>query len=161
MEEKKENPFQPGEKGFAFFLLIFGGFFFYQSILMYQQAPGASSYAAVPLFVSGLIVVFSIAIIISDWKKASKNHGLSFGEVVKQTMKYILPMDVLVIVIFILLYCMALYLSLGFVYVTPVFLWAGMSYLMRKNYVKNLLLTGLCMAFILLVFSYMFSVVLP
>jgi len=161
MEEKKENPFQPGEKGFAFFLLIFGGIFFYQSILMYQKEPGASSYAAVPLFVSGLIVIFSIAIIISDWKKASQNHGLSFGGVLKQTMKYMLPTDVLVTFALILLYCAALYLGLGFVYATPVFLWISMSYLMRKNYVKNLLWTGLCMAFILLVFSYMFSVVLP
>ena len=113
------------------------------------------------MFVSGLIVVFSIAIIISDWKKESLNHGLAKGEMFKKTLNYMFPMDVLVIFILIILYCVALYVGLGFNFATPVFLWCGMSYLMRKNYIKNLLWTALCMAFILLVFSVLFSVVLP
>ena len=161
MEEKKEAPFQPGEKGFAVFLLILGAYFFYESIKLYQASPGASSYGAVPLFVSALIIIFSIAIIISDWKKDSLNHGISKGEMVKKTLNYIFTKDVLVIFILIVLYCVALYLDLGFNIATPIFLWCGMSYLMRKNYIKNLLWTALCMAFILLVFSLLFSVVLP
>ena len=161
MEEKKEAPFQPGEKGFAVFLLIVGAYFFYESMKLYQASPGASSYGAVPLFVSALIIIFSIAIIISDWKKDSVNHGLTKGEAIKQTLQDMFPMDVLVIMAFILLYCAGLYLDLGFVVVTPVFLWGSMTYLMRKGLIKNLLWTALCMAFILLVFSLLFSVVLP
>ena len=89
MEEKKEAPFQPGEKGFAVFLLILGAYFFYESIKLYQASPGASSYGAVPLFVSALIIIFSIAIIISDWKKDSLNHGIYKGEIVKKTLNYL------------------------------------------------------------------------
>ena len=161
MDENKNAPFQPGEKGFAFFLLILGAYFFYESMKLYQASPGASSYGAVPCFVSALIVLFSLAIIVSDWKKPSLNHGLALGEKIKKTLSYMLPNDVLVIAVLIVIYCVALYLDLGFYFVTPVFLWVGMSYLMRKDYIKNILWTAVCMVFIWAVFTTLFSVVLP
>ncbi|MCD8123784.1 MAG: tripartite tricarboxylate transporter TctB family protein [Lachnospiraceae bacterium] len=160
-EEKKQAPFKSGEKGFAVFLLLFGLFFLYQSILLYQEYPGASSCASIPLFVSALIVIFSVAIIITDRKAPSENHGLPVGEIVKKTLGYMVPKDVLIMMAFILLYCVALYMGLGFYIATPIFLWGGMSYLMAKDYVKNILWTALCMAFILVVFRLIFSVVLP
>ena len=58
-------------------------------------------------------------------------------------------------------YCIALNLKVGFYIATPVFLWVSMCYLMRKDYVKNILWTALCMAFILVVFRFIFSVMLP
>lgn len=53
----EEKPFRSGEKGFAVFWLLFGGYFFYQSMKLYQKYPGLDSCAAVPLFVTGVIVV--------------------------------------------------------------------------------------------------------
>lgn len=161
MEEKKQKPFAPGEKGFAFALLIFGAFFLWQSWKLYQAHPGADAAGAMPLFVSALIVIFSICIIVSDWKAPSVNHGLSFGEQAKKTLGYIFQIDVLVEMGLILAYCFALNFGLGFYIATPVFLWVSMCYLMRKDYVKNLLWTALCMAFIIIVFRFIFSVVLP
>lgn len=161
MEEKKENLYKPGEKGFAVFLLLFGAYFLYESWKLYQQDPGASSYGAVPLFVSALIVIFSLAILLSDQKKKTENHGLSVGETIKKTLSYMFPLDVMVVFVLIVLYCVGMQIGIGFIWVTPVFLWVSMSYLMRKGYIKNVLWTALCMAFILLVFSYLFSVVLP
>ncbi len=161
MEEKKENLYKPGEKGFSVFLLLFGCYFLYESWKLYQQEPGASSYGAVPLFVSAMIVIFSLAILISDRKKKTENTGLSFGEAAKKTVGYMFPLDVLVVFILIVLYCVGMQIGIGFVWMTPVFLWISMSYLMKKGYIKNILWTALCMAFILLVFSYLFSVVLP
>jgi len=161
MEEKKDVPYKPGEKGFALFLLLFGLYATSESWKLYQMSPGASSFGAVPLFVSALIVIFSAAILITDRKKLVETAGLSGKEKVMETLRYIFPLDVSVTMVLILLYCAGLYLGLGFVPVASVFLWASMSYLMHKGYVKNLLWTALCMAFILLVFSFLFSVVLP
>lgn len=161
MEENKQKPFVPGEKGFAVFLLLFGAFFLWQSIVLYSEHPGAESAGAVPMFVSALIVIFAICIIVSDWKAESMNKGLSLGEQVKQTLGYIFPKDVLVELGLILLYCIGLNFGLGFYIMTPLFLWISMCYLMRKDYVKNLLWTALCMAFIIVVFRFIFSVVLP
>lgn len=161
MENKKQAPFVPGEKGFAVFLLLFGAFFLWQSILLYKDHPGADSAGAVPLFVSALIVILSIAIIITDRKAPAVNHGLTAGEQIKNTLGYIFQKDVLVELILILAYCVALNFGLGFYISTPIFLWVSMCYLMRKGYVKNLLWTALCIAFIVVVFRYIFSVMLP
>lgn len=161
MEDKKQKPFAPGEKGFAVFLLLFGAFFLWQSILLYSEHPGAESAGAVPMFVSALIVIFAICIIISDRKAVSVNTGLGFGEQAMKTLGYIFQRDVLVEMLLILAYCVALNFGLGFYIATPVFLWVSMCYLMRKDYVKNLLWTALCMAFIVIVFRFIFSVVLP
>ena len=161
MEEKKQKPFAPGEKGFAVFLLLFGAFFFWQSLKLYQAKPGIEGPGAMPLFISALIVIFSLCIIISDRKAPSENHGLSLGEQVKKTLGFIFQKDVLVEMLLILAYCVALNLKVGFYIATPVFLWVSMCYLMRKDYVKNLLWTALSTAFILVVFRFIFSVMLP
>ncbi len=161
MEEKKQKPFAPGEKGFAVFLLLFGSFFLWQSWTLYQEHPGADSAGAVPLFVSALVVIFAICIIVSDLKAPSVNQGLGIGEQVKKTLGFIFQSDVLVELLLILAYCVALNFGLGFYIATPLFLWISMCYLMRKDYAKNLLWTALCMAFIVVVFRFIFSVVLP
>lgn len=157
----KTQKYHPGEKGFAVFLFAFGLFFFYQSSLMYQKKPGAASYAAVPLFVSLLIIVFSVLIFIFDLKKESVNQGLSIGEKIKNTLLYVFQKDVLVVMIFILIYCIALIKGIGFYIITPFFLWSSMSYLMRKNYLYNILWTILSLLFIYLMFSFAFNVVMP
>lgn len=168
MEEEKKNirpdeeqPFQPGEKGFAVFLLLFGLFFTWQSIKLYRQAPGASSYGAVPLFCSAVIVLFSVAILITDRKKRSVNTGQTFKTVLRNTVSHIVSRDIVVVTACVLAYCIALYLGAGFMIATPVFLWGVMTYLSGGNYLKNLLWTALCMLFIYLVFQLLFSVVLP
>ena len=160
-DPKTGAKFQPGEKGFAVFLFLFGCFFLYQSFLMYQKAPGASSYAAVPLFVSLLIVIFSALIFIFDFHAESVNHGLTIREKLRKSLKYILPKDILVMIGLILLYSIALKYNIGFYVVTPLFLWLSMSYLMRKNLIKNVLWTLLSLLFIFIVFSFAFRVVLP
>lgn len=158
---KTDIKFQPGEKGFPVFLFLFGCFFTYQSFLMYQKAPGASSYAAVPLFVSVLIVAFSALIFIFDFHAKSVNHDRPLGEKIKKSMAYIFQKDVLVMMGLILLYSIALRFNIGFYIVTPIFLWLSMSYLMRKNLLRNVLWTALSLLFIFVVFSFAFRVVLP
>lgn len=168
MDEEKnpirpdEQPaFQSGEKGFAVVLLLIGLFFTWQSVLLYRDAPGASSYGAVPLFCSCLIDLFSIILLITDRKKPSASTGLSPLAAIKAAVKHLFSLDILVMSGLVLLYCVCLYLGLGFMVATPVFLWASMTFLSRGSYVKNLLWTALCMLFIYLIFRVLFSVVLP
>ena len=168
MEEKEtltrpdaQKPYKPGEKGFAAFLLVIGLFFTWQSWKLYSSAPGASSYGAVPLFCSSFIDLMAILILITDRRKQSENSGLPLGLILKNSMKHLFSPDILIMLALVLAYCIALYLGAGFMLAAPVFLWVGMSYLSRGNYLKNLLWTGLCMAFIYLVFRVLFSVVLP
>ena len=80
---------------------------------------------------------------------------------IRQTLGFVFQRDVLVELILILAYCFALNFGLGFYIATPLFLWISMCYLLRRDYVKNLLWTALCMAFIIVVFRFIFSVVLP
>jgi len=160
--EKRETFLRPGEKGFTVFLMVVGLFFTYNAILMYIKSPGAASYAAVPLFVSLLVVIFTIIIFISDFKKKTYHTGNMAGMArLKNAISFMFPKDVLVIMLFILLYCIGIYFGLGFYIVTPIFLWCCMSYLMAKNYLHNILWTALSLAFIFLMFSTIFKVVLP
>ena len=156
-----QKPYKPGEKGFAAFLLVIGLFFTWQSWLLYRSSPGAASYGAVPLFCSCVIDLMAILILITDRKKNSENSGLPLGQRLKNTLRYLFSRDILVMLALVLAYCVALYFGAGFMLATPIFLWVGMSYLSRGNYLKNILWTALCMAFIYLVFRVLFSVVLP
>lgn len=166
-EERKPSPpekqpaYQPGEKGFAAFLLAVGLFFTWQSWLLYAAAPGASSYGAVPLACSCLIDLFAAAILIVDRNKRAQTSGLPFTRKLKSVLHYLVPRDIVVMIALCVLYCAALYVGLGFMAATPLFLWASMSYLMRGRYLTNLLWSALCMVFIYIVFRLLFSVVLP
>lgn len=156
-----QAPFKPGEKGFAVFLLLIGLFFTWQSLLLYRQSPGASSYGAVPLFCSIMIDIFAVIILIIDRNKQSTNSGLSLTAAAKKAACFLATRDILVMLAMVVLYCVALYQGVGFMIATPIFLWLGMTYLSRGNILKNILWTVLCMLFIYLVFRVLFSVVLP
>lgn len=158
---KNTADFHPGEKGFSVFLFFIGVFFAYQSYLMYLKSPGASSYAAVPLFVSILIMIFSGLIFVFDFKMKSENSNAALSQKIIRSFSYMFPKDVLVMMILILLYCVALLFRLGFYSITPVFLWMSMCYLMQRHYAKNVIWTGLSLLFIFAVFSFAFKVVLP
>ncbi len=153
--------FKSGEKGFSFFLLAFGLFFTWQSLLLYQESPELSSYGSVPLFCSLAISILSLLVIITDWNKESVNSGKAILQQVKNALSHLFTKDVIVMVAFVVAYCSALCVGVNFMISTPVFLWVSMTFLSRGNYVKNLLWSALCMGFIYVVFQILFSVVLP
>lgn len=152
---------KPGEKGFAFFILLLGLGMGYKSIGLYQNNPGASSPGAMPLFISGLLIVFSTILLIQNWKAVGENSRKSLHEQMVNTIKHLGNIDVFVMVLLLTSYGAALYLNVGFIIATPFFLWVAMSYLARGGYVKNILWTAILMIFIMLVFRVLFSIVLP
>lgn len=158
----KANELQKGEKGFTVVLLLISCFFLFQSILLYRKNPGPSSCAALPLGASGLLTALVLWNIILDIKKKTPLSSIaSFVERARGAMAYGFPKNVVVMVGIIVLYSLALLLGLGFYIATPLFLWGSMCYLLRKDYLKNLIWMAICMLFIFVVFTLAFSVVLP
>ena len=147
---------KPCEKVFAVILLLIGCIALYLSINLWfsistQKAPRISSAAVVPVIVSSLWVLISLSIVIKNFRRESESSSL----------RYIMPLNVVIILALIIIYCAALLTGTRFYVATPVFLYASMCCLMRKDYIRNIIITGLVTAFIILVFRILFSIVLP
>ncbi len=163
----KEHPLEAGEKFFSFILLIVGVVALKLSVDLWfsislRRGPRIASAAAVPVFVSALWVIMALWTVIENFKLTtplSKIKG-TWGKITK-AIAYALPLNVVVMLALIVGYCVALVEGISFYIATPAFLYISMCYLMRKDYVKNILWTGIVMAFIVLVFRMLFSVVFP
>lgn len=156
---------QAGEKAFTVALFLVGLFFLVQSIQLWLRVspPRISSAAALPLFCSLVWTIFSFVGILENIRKTTPLSGVAggFAQRLKEGLRYTFPKEVLVLLLAIVVYCASLLLHLSFYIGTPLFLWGSMCYLMKKGYVKNILWTAICMAFIVLVFRMLFGVVLP
>ena len=147
---------KPCEKVFAFILLLIGCLALYLSINLWfgistHKAPRISSAAVIPVIASSLWVLISLCKVIKNFRHESESSSLS----------YIMPLNVLIILSLIIIYCAALLMGVRFYIASPVFLYASISCLMRRDYIRNLVITGLVMIFIVLVFRIVFSIVLP
>lgn len=150
---------KPGERGFTLFLLVFSCFALYQSILLHQEYPEPSSCAVLPLGVSVALTILSLWNVLLSWRrKAPQTGGKS---AVRAGLSYALPADVAIMVGVVALYCAALRTGIGFYIATPLFLWGSMTYLLRRDWLRNLAWTALVMLFVWLVFTLLFGVVLP
>lgn len=154
----------PGEKVFTVVLLILGLIAFLLSLQLWfkMDTPRISSAGALPLFVTGLWVVLAVMAIFENLKLTSPLSGLeNTKDRLLKGLGYAFPLDVAVMLAIVIGYCVALYLGLSFYIATSLFLYGGMCYLSKKNFVKNLLWTAVVMAFIVLVFRVLFGVVFP
>ena len=147
---------KPCEKVFAVILLLIGCIALYLSINLWfsistQKAPRISSAAVVPVIASSLWVLISLCKVIENFRRESESS----------TLRYIMPLNVVIILALIIIYCAALLTGTRFYAATPVFLYASMCCLMRRDYIRNIIITGLVTAFIVLVFRILFSIVLP
>ena len=162
--EEKKFILQPGERVFAVVLLVLGLVALYLSLKLWfkMPQPRVSSAAALPLMASGVWVLLALITLVQDFKLLSPLSGLSsVAEKIKKGLQFAFPLDTLVVLGGILIYCLLLFLGVSFYIATPLFLYGCMCYLMRGNFVKNILWTAIVMAFIILVFRMLFSVVFP
>jgi len=162
---KEDKPvLEPGEKAFAVVLLLFGLAAFGLSLELWfrMSEPRVSSAAALPLFASGVWVILALVTMLQDFKLSSPLSALKDrGEKIRKGLSFAFPPDVLVILGAVLAYCVLLAVGLSFYIATPLFLYASMCYLTKKDFVKNILWTALVMAFIVVVFRMLFNVVFP
>ena len=151
---------KPGEKGFSIILLIIGVLALIESIRMYIKEPTSSSFGALPLFLSSVIVIFMLKIIFIEERSNGKDK-VSFKDFLVEIKKYAFPKDIVMIFILLVLYCLLLVMGVGFEISSTLFLMVSMTYLMRGQTFKNVIYTGIIMIFILLVFRTIFQVILP
>ena len=163
----KEHSLEAGEKVFSVILLLVGCVALYLSINLWfsislRRGPRIASAAAVPVFVSALWVLMSLWTVIENFRLTtplSNVKGLS-NKFIK-AVQYAMPLNVLIMLVLIIAYCVALLEGVSFYIATPAFLYISMCYLTRKDFLKNIIWTAIVMAFIVLVFRVLFSVVFP
>lgn len=163
----KEHSLEAGEKVFSFIVLIFGVIALKLSVDLWfsislRRGPRIASAAAVPVFVSALWVIMSLWTVIENFKLTTPLSKVkSTWEKFTKAIAYALPLNVVIMLALIVAYCVSLVMGVSFYISTPAFLYISMCYLTRKDYVKNILWTGIVMAFIVVVFRVLFSVVFP
>lgn len=130
-------------------LIILSVFAIFQSLKISENELTTTSPGAFPLFISVLLLVFSIWIFIEGSKK-DKNSSKD----------KIFTKEIIFIIILLILYSLLLE-SIGFEIATFGFLFFSISYLSKKNIIRNLLISLLTVGIIIFVFKTVFKVVLP
>lgn len=156
------NKIKPGEKSFSFVILVFSIIALIESVKLFNSDPTSSSAGALPLFLSGIMLIFTLKIILlEDRKTGSENESIDRKEQFICAVQYIFPKDIVVMFVFTSIYCLLLISGFGFEISTILFLIASMTYLMGGQIVKNVIYTAILMVFILIVFQTVFKVILP
>lgn len=159
--QEEKYPLAAGEKVFAVVLLILGIAALGLSLELWlrMSEPRIASAAAMPLFVSAMWTIMALLTVIENFKLKTPLTGKE--KKIWAGLRYAMPVEVVVMLLAIFAYCVALLVGLSFYIATPLFLYGTMCYLTRKDYLKNILWTAIVMAFIVLVFRMLFSVVFP
>lgn len=162
--EEHEPVLAAGEKAFAVVLLLagLGAFGLALELWTRMSEPKIASAAALPLFVSGLWVIMALLTVIENFKRDTPLTGVSnWKEKLRAGLRCAMPKEVAVVLLAILGYCALLLAGISFYIATPLFLYGSMCYLTRKDHLKNILWTAVVMAFIVVVFRMLFSVIFP
>ena len=137
------------ERKIEFSLILFSIFTIFQSAKISGSELTSTSSGAFPLFISVLLLIFSIWIFVEGSKEKE-------GKV-----KYkIFTREIGVIILLLALYGLLLEL-LGFGIATFGFLFISISYLSKKDIFKNLIISSLTVVIIIFIFKTVFKVILP
>lgn len=137
------------ERKIEFSLIILSIFAFFQSFKISGNELTPTSPGAFPLFISVLLLIFSVWIFIEGSKKD-----------VSTSQDKIFTKEIIFLVILLILYSLLLE-TIGFEIATLVFLFLAISYLSKKNIIRNLLISLLTVGIIIFVFKTVFKVILP
>lgn len=137
------------ERKIEFSLIILSIFAFFQSFKISGNELTPTSPGAFPLFISVLLLIFSVWIFIEGSRKD-----------VSTSQDKIFTKEIIFLVILLILYSLLLE-TIGFEIATLVFLFLAISYLSKKNIIRNLLISLLTVGIIIFVFKTVFKVILP
>ncbi|WP_434310309.1 tripartite tricarboxylate transporter TctB family protein [Hominifimenecus sp. rT4P-3] len=152
---------KPGTRMVSLLFIVVAAVFFWESIGIYQDDPSLSGSSTFPLIVSGFLLILGVADLIQNIRKGSATTGMGIGEKCKSIVQYLLPKNALVFLLMTVVYYVMLEFGVGFVISSLIFLLAAMCYLIPKNFVKNLIYTGVCIGALYLIFKVLFKVFLP
>ncbi len=137
------------ERKIEFSLIVLSLFAIFQSLKISGKELTTTSPGAFPLFISILLLGFSIWIFI-EGRKINKIPSKD----------KIFTKEIIFIAILLILYSLLLE-SLGFEIVTLGFLFLSISYLSKQNIIKSLFISLLTVGIIIFVFKTIFKVILP
>lgn len=137
------------ERKIEFSLILFSIFAIFQSAKISGSELTTTSSGAFPLFISVLLLIFSIWVFIETSKKKQVNHK-----------DKIFTQEIIVIIILLALYGLLLE-AIGFEIATFGFLFISISYLSKKDIFKNLIISSLTVLIIIFIFKTVFKVILP
>lgn len=144
---------KPGETAFAVIATVFGILGYYFALGMTSE--NLSSPSVFPKLASCIIVICGVVCIYRSCKKEAPEAGSP------NVFRYLLPKDVIVILAFLLIYCIALP-RLHFIVSSYAFMVIGMIYLHRGKYIwQSFVISAVAMALLVAVFRYVFLVILP
>lgn len=144
---------KPGEIVFASLWIVLGALGYYFALGMTSDSYAAPS--VFPKLASTVIILCGIVTLIKAVRREKP------GPEEPGVFKYLLPHDVLVMIILIILYCFALP-NLHFFPSSFAFLVAGMVYLYRgKKIIQSAVISACTLAVLIAIFRYVFLVMLP
>jgi hypothetical protein len=144
---------KPGEIGFSVICFMLGALGYYFALGM--TSGQFSSPSVFPKLASALIMVFSA---VNFWKASKKEKP---AETDPGLLEYLLPVDVTVIILLLVGYCVFLP-RLHFIASSYAFMVIAMIYLHRgKKILQALLFSAIALAVLVGVFRYLFLVILP
>lgn len=150
---------QIGERGLSFILILFSIFAIYESYKISGTKLTSASPGAFPLFISIMLLIFSIWIW-GEKCKLSLSSKLKLGDRIKALGNLLFTKEISVVIILLIVYASVLEL-LGFTLSTFLFLWITISFLSSGKILRNLGVSVLSVSIILLIFKTIFKVILP
>ena len=158
---KSEKRLPPGGRIFPVFLLIFAGFFFLESLEIYQDYPEFSGPGFFPLCVSGLMILLTIVDFIQNLKVKTATQDKDMAQKVRDTWLYVFPKDSFIFLVMAIVYYLLLLAGLPFLPASVVFLMGSMCYMIPHSVIKNAIYTVVLLAAIYAIFVVVFKVSLP
>ncbi len=152
---------KPGELGFYMILLIICVFFMVESIQLYIEAASISSYGTLPLLLSVFMVVLLLKILYDTWRLPKEEGEKTMRQKAAAGISHVFTKETAFFSILIAAYCVALYLGLGFIPCTAVFLFASMQFFMPKETLMNIVYTVVIVAAVYIIFDMIFKISLP
>lgn len=144
---------KPGETAFAVIATVFGVLGYYFALDMTSE--NYSSPSVFPKLASAIIIICGLICIFKACKKEAPEAGSP------NVFRYLLPKDVIVVLVLLLAYCIALP-RLHFIPSSYIFMVIGMIYLHRGKYIwQSFVISAAAMAVLVAIFRYVFLVILP
>lgn len=152
---------QKGEKGFLMILALFSLVCFIASMKMFLTAPKLSGEGTVPALCS-LVMLVTTILSFAELRGYPQpfEDKLPLVKKAKETFAFLFPGKVGAIILFCILYAVALNF-IGFAVSTVLFLALSMLTLNHEKKLRMLVIAGITTACVLVVFQYIFQVQLP
>ena len=157
----EKNTQQKGEKGFLVFLGLFSLVCFAASMKLFLAAPKLSGEGTVPALCS-LVMLVTTVLSFAELRGCPQpfEDKLPLVKKAKETFAFLFPGKVGVIVLYCILYAVALSF-IGFAVSTFLFLALSMITLNHEKKLRMLVISCITMLCVLVVFQYIFQVQLP